>query len=132
MSPSAQEPKCPRAQVSKRTQEPKNPRTQKPIYPRAVTLRTKKKCLFFLVGANTGIGKITAIDLAKRGATVIILCRNLERGNRAVQDIQRESGSRSVGTEQLDLSSLRSVRQCSELLNSSLEKIDILINNAGK
>ena len=82
-------------------------------------------------GANTGIGKITAIDLARRGAKVIICCRSMERAEAAVKDIQAESGSNLVEISQLDLASLKSVRQCADDLNNRLDKIDYLINNAG-
>merc|ERR1712013_904816 len=70
-----------------------------------------------IAGANTGIGKVTATELSKRGAKVVMLCRNMEKGEEVVH--------------KLDLSSLASVRECAEQLGNSLEKIDILINNAG-
>merc|ERR1719308_739318 len=68
-----------------------------------------------ITGANTGIGKVTAMELSKRGAKVVMLCRNMEKAEE----------------HKLDLSSLASVRECAEQLGNSLEKIDILINNAG-
>ena len=82
------------------------------------------------LGANTGIGKETAQDLAARGARVIILCRSLQRGDAAAKDIKEQTG-KEVEVEKLDLSSLKSVRECADLLLQKLDKIDILINNAG-
>ena len=89
--------------------------------------------LFFhiLLGANTGIGKITAIDLARRGAKVIICCRSMERAEIALKDIKEESGSNLVEIVQLDLASLKSIRKGAETLLEREDKIDYLINNAG-
>lgn len=75
---------------------------------------------------------MTATDLAKRGARVIICCRDLKRGENALKDIKNESGSDNVELEQLDLASLQSVRKCAQKLLEKEQKIDYLINNAGK
>ena len=85
---------------------------------------------YYLSGANTGIGKETAQDLVTRGARVIILCRSLQRGDGAAKDILQKTG-KTVEVEKLDLSSLKSVRECAGLLLQKLDRIDILINNAG-
>ena len=53
-----------------------------------------KICL--ITGANSGIGKATAIGLAKLGATIIMACRNQERGERAFKDIKRNSNNKSL------------------------------------
>ena len=84
-----------------------------------------------ITGANTGIGKETAIDLAKRQAKVIIACRNPERGRDAEQEIRRRSGSDNIFYHHLDLASLTSVRQFAEWAIEEEPHIDILINNAG-
>lgn len=83
-----------------------------------------------ITGANTGIGKVTALDLSKRGAKVVMLCRNVEKAEEAAEEI-RKSTEGEVVVHKLDLASLASVRECAEQLGNSLEKIDILINNAG-
>ena len=85
---------------------------------------------FTLPGANTGIGKETAKDLSARGARIIILCRNLEKGNAAAAEINKETGS-PVDVEKLDLASLKSVRECANVLLEKESQIDILVNNAG-
>jgi len=83
-----------------------------------------------ITGANTGIGKVTAMDLSKRGAKVVMLCRNVEKAEEAAEEI-RKATEGEVVVHKLDLASLASVRECAEQLGNSLEKIDILINNAG-
>ena len=84
-----------------------------------------------ITGANTGIGKETAVDLAKRGAKVIVGCRNLEKGKAALKEIQERSGSTDVFLEKLDLASLDSVRKFADSILKSEPRLDILINNAG-
>lgn len=84
-----------------------------------------------VTGSNTGIGKTTAIDLAKRGARVILACRSKQRGEAALADVKRESGSNQVVFMQLDLGSLKSVHNFAETFLKSEARLDILINNAG-
>lgn len=83
-----------------------------------------------VTGANSGIGKETAIDLAKRNAKVIVACRSKERGQEAVADIRKRSGNPSVHFRQLDLASFSSVHEFAAKVLSEEPKIDILINNA--
>ncbi|XP_026101163.1 dehydrogenase/reductase SDR family member 13-like, partial [Carassius auratus] len=83
-----------------------------------------------VTGANTGIGKATALDLAKRGARVILACRDERRAQAAVTDIQRESGNKEVLYMHLDLASLKSVRSFAENFLKKESRLDILINNA--
>ncbi|KAM7403793.1 hypothetical protein PAMA_004295 [Pampus argenteus] len=84
-----------------------------------------------ITGANTGIGKTTALDLARRGARVILACRDRLRAEAAVQEIIRESGNNQVIFMQLDLASLKSVRSFAENFLRSESRLDLLINNAG-
>ena len=81
-------------------------------------------------GCNTGIGKETVRDLSKRGAKVIMACRNLEFANKAASEIQQETRS-DIRVVKLDLASLKSVRQCAKEILEEEDRIDILINNAG-
>lgn len=84
-----------------------------------------------ITGGNTGIGKATAIELARLGLSVTIACRNLEKGEQAVADIMRASTSSSVRVMQLDLASFASVREfAAEYLDSGLP-LNSLVNNAG-
>ena len=84
-----------------------------------------------ITGGNTGIGKETAIDLASRGAKVIIGCRSKERGEKALIDIKKESRSENVYLKMIDLSSFKSVRNFANDILDSEDRLDILINNAG-
>ncbi|XP_074535626.1 dehydrogenase/reductase SDR family member 13-like [Halichoeres trimaculatus] len=84
-----------------------------------------------VTGSNTGIGKITAIDLAKRGARVILACRSKQRGEAALEEVKRESGSTQVVFMQLDLGSVKSVRSFAENFLKTESRLDLLINNAG-
>ncbi|KAM3616934.1 uncharacterized protein V6R79_026398 [Siganus canaliculatus] len=84
-----------------------------------------------VTGSNTGIGKTTAIDLAKRGARVILACRSKQRGEAALEEVKRETNSNEVVFMQLDLGSLKSIRNFAETFLKSESRLDILINNAG-
>lgn len=84
-----------------------------------------------ITGGNTGIGKETAVDMARRGARVILACRDMDRANNAAEYIKKKSGNDNVIVKKLDLASLQSVRQLAEDVLASEERLDILINNAG-
>ncbi|CAL8360175.1 unnamed protein product [Merluccius merluccius] len=84
-----------------------------------------------VTGSNTGIGKATALDLARRGARVVLACRHKERAEAAAYDIRRESGNNEVVFMQLDLGSLKSVRAFAETFLKTEPRLDLLINNAG-
>lgn len=84
-----------------------------------------------ITGANTGIGKATAVDLAKRGAKVYIACRDDQRGENALKEIKRESGSDNVFFVQLDLASMQSIREFSTNFHELENQLHVLINNAG-
>lgn len=84
-----------------------------------------------VTGANSGIGKETAINLAKRGGKVYIACRNVAKGEEALKEIKKKSGSDKVQFLQLDLASLDSVREFSKKFHEAEPKLHILVNNAG-
>uniref|UniRef100_W5MPS1 Zgc:153441 n=2 Tax=Lepisosteus oculatus TaxID=7918 RepID=W5MPS1_LEPOC len=84
-----------------------------------------------ITGANTGIGKETARDLARRGARVVIACRDLAKAEAAAAEIRRTTGNGNVAVRHLDLASLCSVRQFARDYLASEERLDVLINNAG-
>lgn len=64
-----------------------------------------------VTGCNTGIGKETVLELAKRGARVYMACRDFQRCETARLDVVAKSGNRNVFNRQLDLSTLKSVRK---------------------
>uniref|UniRef100_A0A8C2DRA2 Protein transport protein Sec61 subunit gamma n=1 Tax=Cyprinus carpio TaxID=7962 RepID=A0A8C2DRA2_CYPCA len=84
-----------------------------------------------ITGANTGIGKETARDLAKRGARVIMACRDLEKAEAARKDLIEDSGNQNIVANKLDLSDTKSIRAFAELINKEEKQVNILINNAG-
>ncbi|KAK6481166.1 retinol dehydrogenase 12-like [Huso huso] len=84
-----------------------------------------------ITGANTGIGKETARDLARRGARVIIACRDLSKGEAAASQIRAETGSERVLVRRLDLADTRSIKQFAEDFLKEENRLHILINNAG-
>ncbi|XP_015784232.1 retinol dehydrogenase 13 [Tetranychus urticae] len=84
-----------------------------------------------ITGCNRGIGRTTAIDLARRGASVIMACRNIEAASKVAEEIKSETGQQSATIISLDLSSLSSIKKAADEINSKYDKIDILINNAG-
>nr|DBA29555.1 TPA: hypothetical protein GDO54_009777 [Pyxicephalus adspersus] len=84
-----------------------------------------------VTGANTGIGKCVAMDFARRNGRVILACRSRERGQKALEDIQRETGNQKVFLEILDTSSMASVRAFADRILRNEKKVDILVNNAG-
>ncbi|XP_072021358.1 retinol dehydrogenase 11-like [Amphiura filiformis] len=84
-----------------------------------------------ITGGNAGIGKETAIDFARRGARVIIGCRNPKKATEAVKEIQRRSGSSNVIFIPLELSDQDSVRKFAETVLKQESRIHYLINNAG-
>ncbi|KAG8122564.1 hypothetical protein E2320_018052, partial [Naja naja] len=95
----------------------------------SVSLRGKT---VLITGGNSGIGKATAVDLARRGARVILTCRNKAKGESAVYDIRQESGNSEVILMILDLGNLNSVRAFAQTFLASEPRLDILINNAGQ
>ncbi|XP_050436237.1 retinol dehydrogenase 14 [Adelges cooleyi] len=84
-----------------------------------------------ITGCNSGIGKETAKDMAKRGARLIMACRNLETSSTVKDEIVKESGNTDVVLMQLDLSSLDSVRQFAAKVIKQEARLDVLVNNAG-
>ena len=84
-----------------------------------------------ITGANTGLGYETATALAAKGAHVVLAVRNLEKGKAAADLIARAHPGASVAIQELDLTSLDSVRAAAEQLRADHESIDLLINNAG-
>lgn len=84
-----------------------------------------------ITGANTGLGYETAAALAAKGARVVIAVRNLDKGKDAVSRIQQTAPEATVELQELDLSSLSSVRAAADQLKNDHATIDLLINNAG-
>ncbi|XP_076155728.1 retinol dehydrogenase 12 isoform X1 [Alosa pseudoharengus] len=84
-----------------------------------------------ITGANTGIGKETAIDLASRGARVILACRDVEKGETAATEIRTRVGGAKVEVRELDLADISSIRAFAQKFLKEVNHLHILINNAG-
>ncbi|MCV7093382.1 SDR family NAD(P)-dependent oxidoreductase [Mycobacterium interjectum] len=84
-----------------------------------------------ITGANTGLGYETALALADHGAHVVLAVRNLDKGKDAAARISATSPHADVALQELDLTSLDSIRAAAEQLRSAHDRIDLLINNAG-
>ncbi len=83
-----------------------------------------------ITGANSGIGKATALQLARLGAKVIMACRSTERGEQALQEIIKATGNEKTELGLLDLNSQASIRQFSEDFFKTHDRLDVLIHNA--
>src|SRR5256885_17010992 len=84
-----------------------------------------------VTGANSGIGKATALELAQMGATVVMVCRDRARGEEARSEITTKSRNNAVDLLQADLSSQQSIRQLVEHFKQRYTHLHVLINNAG-
>ena len=84
-----------------------------------------------VTGANTGIGRATALALARQGWRVYVASRSREKGEAAVAFVKASAGSDSVFFLPLDLADLSSVRACAEAFLARGEPLHVLVNNAG-
>ena len=88
-----------------------------------------KICL--ITGATNGIGQAAAMELAQKGATVVVAGRNEERCQNTVTHIQQETGNFHVDYLLGDLSVQSPIRKMAEEFKSRYERLDVLVNNAG-
>lgn len=89
----------------------------------------RKVCI--VTGANSGIGKETAERLAGLGATVVMVCRNSKRGEKAIADIRTRSRSDLVELLLADFRSLEAVRTLAKEFSEKHDSLHVLVNNAG-
>jgi NAD(P)-dependent dehydrogenase (short-subunit alcohol dehydrogenase family) len=87
-----------------------------------------KVCL--ITGANSGIGKATALGLANMGATVVMVCRNRNRGDKAFNAIRKESGNDAVHLLIADLSTKSAIHNLVAEFKDRFSRLDVLVNNA--
>ena len=88
-----------------------------------------KVCI--VTGANVGIGRVTALELAKTGASVVMVCRNRDKGESAASEIRRASGNQSVQLLVGDLSSQDEIRDIAGEFREKFGALHVLVNNAG-
>lgn len=82
-----------------------------------------------VTGANSGLGLVTALELARHGAQVVVASRNVENGQAAADQIHASAGGLKPRTLALDLANLDSVREFAHEFDG--ERVDLLVNNAG-
>src|SRR5438445_4090353 len=85
---------------------------------------------FLVTGANTGIGRVTALELARCGARLWLACRSEEKTRPVLDEIRAATG-KEVAFVPLDLADLVSVQRAARTFLQSGEPLDVLVNNAG-
>jgi len=88
------------------------------------------KC-YMITGCNSGIGKVTALEIGKRGGTVHMVCRNPETAGEARKELMEVSGNSNYHLHILDMSQPRDVNSFVRKFTNDNSKLDVLINNAG-
>ena len=94
-------------------------------------MRDLAEATILVTGATDGLGKRVSLELAAKGATVLLHGRNPERLEAALEELRRETGSEKARSYLADLSSLGEVRALAEQVLSDHDRLDALINNAG-
>jgi len=84
-----------------------------------------------VTGASSGIGRATAVELARLGATVILVCRNRSKGEAVLDEIRHKYGNVNTDLLVADLLSLDSVRAAANQYIEKYEHLHVLVNNAG-
>ncbi len=88
-----------------------------------------KVCI--ITGSNSGIGKETAMGVAKIGATIVMVVRDQQRGEKARAEIVDKTGNKSIDVMLCDLSSMDSIVHFAESFRRKYNRLDVLLNNAG-
>ena len=87
--------------------------------------------VFFVTGANSGLGYETTKFILQKGGKVIMGCRDLIKGNRAKKKLLNFNYPGIIDLIEIDLSDLRKVKKAAKLIKSNFDYLDVLINNAG-
>ena len=88
-----------------------------------------KTCL--VTGATSGIGRVTALALAAKGAELIVVGRNHQKAEDTIRRIRSETGNESVQYLLADFSDLQEVRELAAVVKNRYSRLDVLVNNAG-
>ncbi len=97
----------------------------------SINTRDLKGVAAMVTGANQGIGFQTSLDLARRGSTLYMVCRNETLGKKAVETVKMETGNADCHLRLCDLSSLSSISKMAKDFEASGKPLHILVNNAG-
>ena len=84
-----------------------------------------------VTGATAGMGTVIARDLARQGATVVLVCRDAHKGHQAQQEIIQATGNTAVDVLVADLASQQAIRRLVEEFQQRYDRLHILVNNAG-
>lgn len=84
-----------------------------------------------VTGATNGIGKTSALELARMGAEIVLVSRSQDKLDKTAQEIKSATGNQKISTIQADLSSLKDIRKAAETFLSQHNRLDVLLNNAG-
>lgn len=84
-----------------------------------------------ITGATGGIGRVTALELAKKGFTIVVAARSAARAEALISEIKRSTGLSGAHYIEADLASLQQVRQLARTFSRRYPTLDVLINNAG-
>jgi NAD(P)-dependent dehydrogenase (short-subunit alcohol dehydrogenase family) len=95
------------------------------------TMRNLPEAIVLVTGATDGLGRRVALELAERGATVLLHGRSRERCEAVLEEVRRQTGSEGSRYYLADLSSLAVVRKLAEEIVSEHDRLDVLVNNAG-
>lgn len=87
--------------------------------------------IILVTGATSGIGEVTARELAQQGAHIIILARNRDKAEKTQRAIIAATGNKQVDIVLADLSVLQQVRDVAAELHAKYPRLDVLVNNAG-
>jgi retinol dehydrogenase-12 len=87
--------------------------------------------IILVTGATSGIGEVTARELARQGAHIVILARNREKAEKTQQALIATTGNERVDVVLADLSALQQVRDVAAELHTKYPRLDVLVNNAG-
>jgi NAD(P)-dependent dehydrogenase (short-subunit alcohol dehydrogenase family) len=82
-----------------------------------------------VTGATSGLGRATALKIAKNKASVVIIGRNITKANKVIDEIKKERGRGQYIIS--DLSLMKDTKEAAEIIISSIDRLDVLINNAG-
>src|SRR6185437_5800554 len=90
-----------------------------------------KNKIVLITGANSGMGKVTALELAKLGAHIVMVCRNKQAGEEARKEIINTSNNSKIDLLMADLSSFQAIRNLVQEFKNKYNHLDVLVNNAG-